>query len=173
MQELVPRTVAVLLSVLIALTPWLYPNYSLFVRRAITAIETLQTPRITEENIEAGYIERGEKGFSEIQKAAGVVYGYYGEIERIWLVWGSPPDIANFADLDGTLGGFGDNGLVYAEQPSGQTVRLRYRPGSPQQTRRLEDLRAGAAHLAQQRSQKLTGGLAVVWATIMMAVIVL
>lgn len=171
MQEIVLRAVAVLLSVSIALTPWLYPNYSLFVRRAVTAIETLQTPRVREENIEAGYIERGEKGFSSIQNAVKVVYGYYGDIERIWLVWGPPPDIADFADLDGSLGGFGDNGLVYAENRSGQTVRLRYRPGSPQQTRRLEDLHAGFAHLAQQRSYKLTGGLAVIWATVMMVVI--
>jgi hypothetical protein len=173
MQELILRIVAVLLSVSIALTPWLYPNYSLFNRRAITAIETLQTPRVTEDDIEAGYIERGEKGFSELQKVAQVVFGYYENIERIWFAWGSPPDIADFADLDGNFGGFGDNGIIYAEDSSGQTVRLRYRPGSPQKTRRLEDLYAGAVHLAQQRAQKLTGGLAIIWATIMMAIIVL
>ena len=173
MQEIVLRSVAVLLSVSIALTPWLYPNYSLFVRRTMTGIGTLQTTRVTEDGVEAGYIEHGEKGFSEVQKAAKVTYGYYGDIERIWIAWGSPPDIAEFADLDGTLGGFGDNGIVYAEDPNGETVRLRYRPGSPQQTRRLEDLRAGSAHLAQQRSQKLTGGLAIIWATVMMAVIIL
>lgn len=167
------RGVAVLLSVSIALTPWLYPNYSLFIRRAITGIETLQTSRVTEEGIDAGYIEIGEKGFSEVQKAVRVVYGHYGNIERIWFVWGSPPDIAEFADLDGNLGGFGDNGLVYAEGSGGETRRLRYRPGSPQQTRRLEDLRAGSAHLAQQRGQKLTGGLAIIWATVMMIVIML
>ena len=173
MQEIALRIAAVLLSVFVALTPWLYPNYSLFVRRATNAIETLQTPRVTKENVEAGYIERGEKGFSEAQKAARTVYGYFGDIERIWLVWGPLPDIADFADLDGSLYGFGDNGLVYVEDSSGETIRLRYRPGSPQQTRRLEDLRAGFAHLAQQRAQKLTGGLAIIWATVMMTVIVL
>jgi len=171
MQEMALRAVAVLFSVSIALTPWLYPNYSLFIRRAMMGIETIQTARVTEEGIEAGYIEIGEKGFSEVQKAAKTVYGHHGDIERIWLVWGSPPDIAEFADLDGTLGGFGDNGIVYAETPSGETRRLRYRPGSPQQTRRLEDLRAASAHLAQQRAQKLTGGLAVIWATVMMTII--
>ena len=131
MQENVLRVVAVLLSVSIALSPWLYPKYSLFVQRTKTAIEALQTPRVTEDSVEAGYIERGEKGFSGVQKAVKVVYGYYGDIERIWLAWGSPPSIAEFADLDGDLGGFGDNGLVYAEDPSGRTIRLRYRPGSP------------------------------------------
>lgn len=173
MQELVLRITAIVLSVSIALTPWLYPNHSLFVRRALAGIGTIKTPRVTEGNIEAGYIECGEKGFSQVKKAAEVAYGLHGNAECIWLVWGSPLKIADFADLNHDLGGFGDNGLVYVELSDGQTMQLRYRPGSPQQTRRLEDLHAGVAYVAQQRGQKLTGCLAILWATVMMVVVTL
>ncbi len=70
------RGVAILLSVSIPLTPWLYPNCSLFIRRAITGIETIQTPRVTEGDVEEGYIEHGEKGFTEVQKAVRAVYAH-------------------------------------------------------------------------------------------------
>ncbi|WP_137284108.1 hypothetical protein [Halorussus salinisoli] len=173
MQELILRIIAIALSVSIALTPWWYPNHSPFVRRVLVGIETLQTPRVTEDDIEAGYIEQGEKGFSQVEKAAEAAYGLYGDVERIWLVCGPPPSITDFAGLNQELGGFGDNGLVYAEQSNGETIRLRYRAGGPQQTRRLEDLHAGAAHVAQQRGQKLTSGLAILWATVMIVVVVL
>lgn len=101
-----------------------------------------------------------------MKRAAEAAYGLQGDVERIWLAWGPPPEIADFADLDGTLGGMGDNGLVSAELINGETVRLRYRPGGPQQTRRLEDLGSGVAFVAKERSQKLTGSLAIVWATV-------
>ncbi|WP_164471797.1 hypothetical protein [Halosimplex salinum] len=171
MWEPILRIIAILLTVSIALAPWLYPNYSVFSRRFVTGIEKLQTPRVTDEDVEAGYIERGETGFSEIKLASELAYGLYEDVERIWLVWGAPPAIVDFARQDADLGGFGDNGLVYAEKSDSETIRLRYRPGSPQQTRRLEDLRAGGMLVAQQRGQRLTGSLAILWASIMIVVV--
>lgn len=171
MIEFILRLSAILLTIQIALTPWLYPKYSLYTRRAASGIETLRTPRITEDSIEAGYIENGEKGFRQVKKAATQVYGFLGDVDRICFAWGSPPSIADFAGLDETLGGFGDNGLVYAKTPDGETIRLRYRPGGPQQTRRLVELHAGVAMIAHQRAQKLTGGLVVCWGTVALLIL--
>lgn len=172
MLDTILRILAVITSLMIATTPWIYPRYSLFVRNAEKGLQLLRKARIEEGDVEAGYLEEGEPGFSEILKSAEVAYGKTGDFERIWVAWGPPPEIGDFAEL-GKMFGIGDNGVVYAEDSVGITHQLRYNPGNPNSVYRLDFLRAGISQIAEHRSQKLTSGLAVIWATFSIVVIVI
>lgn len=172
MLELGIKIFAVILSAWIATFPWLYPKYSLFSRNAMAGVEKIRTPRIEKGEIEIGYIERGETGFKEVKRAAELVYRPFSDISKIGLAWGPPPALSDFVGEDKLLGA-GDNGVVYVEYRDGDRDLLQYRPWTPEATRRLEDLHSAVVTITQQRSQKMTGGLTVVWTTSSILVIAL
>lgn len=156
---------AIVTSFLIITTPIFYPRYSLFVKRGRAGLQTLQTTREKTENIEAGYLTKGETGYSEVKKVVKEVYGINRELHKIWFVVGDkPPQIGEFADLDIQYG-IGSNAVLYGEDSDGKTFKIHYEAWSPLRVWNLEVLHAGLESIAQSRSHYIMMILAVVWST--------
>lgn len=161
-------TVVVSLGVVSA--PIVYPRYSLFTQRAGEGIEQLMQVRKEEEDIQICYLEKGEKGFKEVQMAADYAFGLDNQVECIYLAIGSPPDLGEYTGF-GMEYGIGDNGVLYSESEGGEKVLLRWDGQDPSSTLRLEKLRGAVVMLAQQRSHYITMALAVLWATLSIVVV--
>jgi len=157
---------SIITSFLIIITPIFYPRYSLFVKRGHTGIQKLQTTREETENIQAGYLEKGDTGYSEVKKVVKEVYGVNRELHKIWFVIGEkPPHIGEFADLDIQYG-VGSNAVLYGENPGDETFKIHYEAWSPPRVWNLEALYEGLESIAQSRSHYIMMVLAVLWSTL-------
>lgn len=155
----------VVVSLGVVASPIVYPKYSLFRRRAEHGLSTLNEIREEHDDIRLSYVERGEKGYKELEESAKLIFDVDEDLQRICLAIGQPRDLGEFTGF-GMEYGVGDNGALYGEMENEVKVLLHWNGWNPSRAFNFEKLRQGIRFRSQERSHYITMLFAVLWATL-------
>lgn len=168
------QIIQILLAAIIALIPILYPRISLYRRQASVGLSKLENPVYAMGDITMAVLERGEPGFSAINRAITNHYPLSGEVNRIRVALGTSDKLESKLDLD--LGPMlGKNSVVYVEY-SNTTERkydiVTFHPFDPLQTLKLTELRQWIRNTAVSRSHYATMITAIIWTVISILLVI-
>lgn len=165
------RVGQIIFAALVAIVPPFYPTHSIYSRRALHGIECLWETRKEWEDGELGigWIERGEKGFSQL---LGAILHEKGEaprrVSRIGLVYGGQSELEEFIGFSpGTW--VGNNAVMFAEYKNGDRTPIIFHPFDPNTTLNLTELERWVRSNANRRANYWAGGLAVIWSSLALA----
>lgn len=156
-------------AALIATIPPIYPNHSLYTRRAVQGIEKVTEISEEGDGYKVGWIEQDEKGFKQLRQAIDSYRPFNGDTRKFGILWvETRQDLNNF--LDSYYGSSVEpNYALFVEYADGRREPVICHPFDPHQTRRLTELREWISTEATGRGNYLTAGLAVIWTALAIA----
>ncbi|MCO8266648.1 hypothetical protein NKF06_08625 [Haloferax sp. AB510] len=161
----------VVVSFIVASAPILYPDYSLFTRRARDGVDRLAHIRERHDDVKLGYLDRDDDEFKEVVEVIELIFSYDGEPERICMAVGPVSSLGEFTGF-GMQYGISENGVLYVVEKSGDQELLQWQPWSPSSTLQMQRLSRGVKQRAQERSHTITVVSAVLWATISIIIVI-
>lgn len=164
--EVVLSVGQIIFAAMIAIIPPLYPNYSLYTRRALTGIKNMNELNDEDDGHKVGWVKSGENGFKQLNQAIDLNRPLDGEVRKFGMLWvETRQDLNNY--LDSYYGSsVQPNQALFVEYTDGRREPVICHPFDPHQTRRLTELREWIRSTATVRSNYLTAALAVIWTAI-------